>query len=188
MKKILGILFALAIAAVLAAPGAKAVTSTSSAQDVITALQAQITTLQNQIKEMNAQAEALKKAQTEVKETVKDVKGTLQILKQLKPGMTSDEVKKLQEIMATDPDIYPEGIISGYYGKLTEKAVKKLQNKFCLDQVGSVGPKTLAKINELLKEGAGNSDHVPAGLLRAPGILKKLCATTTPATTSATGQ
>jgi len=181
MKKTLSIVFALAVAGVLTAPiVTKAVTSTSSAQDTIATLQAQIESLRAKIIEMNAQAEALKKAQSEVKETVKDVKGTLQILKQLKPGMTSDEVKKLQEILATDSDIYPEGIVSGYYGKLTEKAVKKLQNKFCLDQVGLVGPKTMAKINELLTEGAGNSGKVPAGLLRAPGIQKKFCATTTP--------
>jgi hypothetical protein len=53
--------------------------------------------------------------------------------------------------------------------------VRKLQNKFCLAQVGSVGPKTLAKINELLTEGAGSSGKVPPGLLTAPGIQKKLC-------------
>jgi hypothetical protein len=36
----------------------------------------------------------------------------------------------------------------------------------------------------LLKEGAGNSNKVPAGLLKAFGIQKKLCSTTTSATTT----
>jgi len=52
----------------------------------------------------------------------------------------------------------------------------------CLDQVGNVGPKTLSKINELLTEGAGSSGKIPPGLLIAPGIQKKLCATSTPDT------
>ena len=128
---------------------------------------------------MNIQAEALRQAKGEVKETAKEVKGTLQILKQLKPGMTSEEVKQLQELLSTDPEIYPEGFVTGYFGRLTEKAVKRFQKKICLEEVGAVGPKTLSKINELLTEGAGNSGKIPKGLLIAPGIQKKLCATST---------
>ncbi|MDO8752175.1 MAG: Ser-Thr-rich GPI-anchored membrane family protein, partial [Candidatus Wolfebacteria bacterium] len=45
--------------------------------------------------------------------------------------------------------------------------------------VGIVGPKTLAKINELLTEGTGASGKVPPGLMRALGIQTKLVATTT---------
>ena len=48
----------------------------------------------------------------------------------------------------------------------------------CIDQVGNVGPQTMWRINELLTEGAGKSGKVPPGLLRAPGIQKKLCAIT----------
>lgn len=167
---------------VLSAPASTYAVSNTSAQtsqQLLTTLQAQIASLQTQIAALNAQLESLKKAQGEVKETAKDVKGTLKLLNQLRPGMTSDEVKTLQEIMATDSSIYPEGLITGYYGKLTEKAVKKFQKKLCLDQVGNVGPKTLSKINELLTEGAGSSRKVPSGLLTAPGIQKKLCSTTT---------
>ena len=96
--------------------------------------------------------------------------------------MTSEEVKQLQELLSTDPEIYPEGFITGYFGRLTEKAVKRFQKRICLEEVGVVGPKTLSKINELLTEGAGNSGKIPPGLLIAPGIQKKLCATSTPGT------
>lgn len=180
MKKIYSVFICVALFGAILAPSATYATNTNAqtSQQLLTTLQAQIASLQTQIAALNAQLESLKKAQGEVKETAKDVKGTLKLLNQLKPGMTSDEVKTLQEIMATDSSIYPEGIISGYYGKLTEKAVKKFQKKLCLDQVGNVGPKTLWKINELLTEGAGSSGKVPPGLLKAPGIQKKLCSTT----------
>ncbi len=184
MKKFFSAIIGLSILfSILLAPAAtRAVFGTSSAQELITTLQAQIATLKAKIAEMNIQAEALKQAKGEVKETAKEVKGTLQLLKQLKFGMTSEEVKQLQELLATDPDVYPEGLITGYFGRLTERAVKKFQKRICLEEVGAVGPKTLSKINELLTEGAGKSGKIPPGLLTAPGIQKKLCATSTPDT------
>ncbi len=77
-------------------------------------------------------------------------------------------------MLATDPEIYPEGLITGYFGPLTRRAVKRFQKIAGIEQVGVVGPKTLSKINELLEEGAGASGKVPPGLLIAPGIRKKL--------------
>jgi len=151
----------------------QAISSTSTMQELIISLQ-------DQINQLRVQIETLRQAQSEVKEIAKEVKGTLQLINQLRIGMTSEEVKRLQEILATDPDVYPEGLITGYFGRLTEKAVKKFQKKVCLEQVGLVGPKTLWKINELLTEGAGASGKIPPGLLTAPGIQKKLCATSTP--------
>ena len=184
MKKIFSAIVGFAVLfSILSVPAVtKAVSSTSSAQELITTIQEQIAKLRAQITELNAQLESLRQAKGEVKETVKEVKGTLQIIRQLKTGMTSEEVKLLQQVLATDPEIYPEGLITGYFGKLTEKAVKKLQKKLCLEEVGWVGPKTLSRINELLTEGAGSSGKVPSGLLIAPGIQKKLCATSTPDT------
>ncbi|PIW91858.1 MAG: hypothetical protein COZ89_02970, partial [Candidatus Nealsonbacteria bacterium CG_4_8_14_3_um_filter_37_23] len=68
--------------------------------------------------------------------------------------MREDEVKTLQEFLKTPPaggpDIYPEGLVTGYFGSLTEKAVKKFQEKNGIEPIGTVGPKTRAKINELL--------------------------------------
>jgi len=184
MKKIFSTILGLAVLfSFLSVPVfTQAVSSTSTIEELIASFQEQIDKLKSQITELNTQLEVLRQAQSEIKETVKEAKGTLQILKQLSIGMTSEEVKRLQEILATDPDVYPEGLITGYFGRLTEKAVKRFQKKVCLEEVGLVGPKTLAKINELLTEGAGFSGKVPPGLLIAPGIQKKLCATSTPDT------
>lgn len=182
MKKSLGIVLGLAVVlGVLTAPIlTQAVSSTSSLEELLTSFQEQINQLKAQIEALIIQLQALRQTQSEVKETVQEVKGTFQLINQLRIGMTSEEVKRLQEILATDPDIYPEGLITGYFGKLTEKAVKMFQKKVCLEEVGLVGPKTLWKINELLTEGAGSSGKIPPGLLIAPGIQKKLCATSTP--------
>ena len=184
VKKVFSTILGLAVLfSILSVPVAtRAVSSTSSVQELITSLQAQIATLNAKIAELNVQLESLRQAQGEVKEATKEVKGTLQLIKQLRRGMTGDDVKLLQEFLVTDLDIYPEGLITGYFGPLTERAVKKLQERMCLDQVGNVGPKTLSKINELLTEGAGSSGKIPPGLLIAPGIQKKLCATSTPDT------
>jgi len=45
-------------------------------------------------------------------------------------GYENNDVLKLQEYLSRYPSLYPEGIISGYYGALTEKAVQRFQS-FC---------------------------------------------------------
>lgn len=153
---------------------------TSTTTDT-SSLQTLIQTLQQQIQALKTEVETLRQAQTQVQQTSKDISQTLKLIRGLREGMSGDDVKMLQEILATDPEIYPEGLITGYYGRLTARAIMKFQKKIGLEQVGVVGPKTISRINELLEEGAGKSGKIPPGLLTAPGILKKLgLATTTP--------
>lgn len=64
-------------------------------------------------------------------------------------GLRHPQVSELQTFLKQFPDIYPEGIVSGYFGSLTEKAVKKFQQKYGIAAVGTVGPITRAKLNEL---------------------------------------
>lgn len=154
--------------------------ATDSPQELIQQLQQQIEQLKTQIEAAKAKIEELRQANSEIKSTTEDIKETLKLVKRLRYGMTSEDVKLLQEILATDPDIYPERLVTGYFGSLTEKAVKKFQKAAGIEQVGEVGPKTIAKINELLKEGAGKSGKVPPGLLIAPGIRAKLGFTPVP--------
>ncbi|TSC74876.1 MAG: Peptidoglycan binding protein [Parcubacteria group bacterium Gr01-1014_30] len=148
--------------------------TTTTPADLLQLLRQQMETLKAKMVELNQQLEALRQARQEVKEAAKEIKGTLRLLKSLRLGMSGEDVKLLQEMLATDPEIYPEGLVTGYFGPLTEKAVRKFQAKAKIEQVGQVGPKTLAKINELLTEGAGASGKVPPGLLIAPGIKAKL--------------
>jgi len=152
----------------------------SAKEQLMEQSQCQVDQLKTQIWALQAQLEAVMQAKQEIKETAGEIKATLQLMRQLQYGMTGEDVKLLQEILATDPDVYPERLITGYYGNLTRNAVKRFQKLAGLDQVGRIGPKTMSKINELLTEGAGNSGKVPPGLLIAPGIREKLGFTPTP--------
>ncbi|MDO8520867.1 MAG: peptidoglycan-binding protein [bacterium] len=174
--------------------------SLASAQTATTTPSATLTALLAQIEILKTQLETLKAAQQKVNETAQGLQGTFELIRELRQGMTSDDVTALQALLASDPTIYPEGRITGYYGALTAKAVKRFQKKHGLDQVGNVGPKTLKKLKELLKEhpialhddddaddgddndgddnkGKGHEKRpcaiVPPGHLIAPGWLKK---------------
>jgi hypothetical protein len=60
----------------------------------------------------------------------------------LRPGMRGDETKALQSILAQDPTLYPQGLTSGYYGTLTQEAVKRLQRTYGLPETGVVDEQT----------------------------------------------
>jgi PKD repeat protein len=70
----------------------------------------------------------------------------------------------LQQFLAQDPSIYPEGTTSGYFGALTEKAVQRWQAKNNIVSSGTpgtsgygvVGPRTAAAIALLCSTGASS--------------------------------
>src|SRR3989344_3485249 len=68
--------------------------------------------------------------------------------KTLRKNSKGEEVENLQISLSQFSDIYPQGIISGYFGPLTELAVKKFQKKYEIEQVGVVGPKTRTILNQ----------------------------------------
>lgn len=88
----------------------------------------------------------------------------MQLDARLKIGSGGEDVRILQKILASDPTLYPEGLITGFYGSLTETAVKRFQAKLKLEQVGVVGPQTLAMINEILAA-AGVTGELPSDFL-----------------------
>ena len=84
------------------------------------------------------------------------VGGAVSLLtRNLGTGDRNDSVKTLQQLLARDKDIYPEGLASGLFGPATTRAVQKFQMKYGLIKSvkdlgsGQVGPKTRAKLNEL---------------------------------------
>jgi len=176
MKKIIATLIGFAILfSIPCLPNlAMATSATNSSNSTIQSLLDQIEILKAQIEALQTQLQTFHKSAGEVKEAKQEIKSTLRITRQLWKGLRNEDVTLLQEILATDPDIYPEGLVTGYFGPLTERAVKRFQKMAGIEQVGRMGPKTMAKINELLEEGAGSSGKVPPGLLIAPGIRKKL--------------
>ena len=67
----------------------------------------------------------------------------------LQRGASGNDVKEVQGFLKRFPNIYPEGLETGYYGPLSEKAIGRLQEILGLEQVGIVGPQTQKKMNEL---------------------------------------
>lgn len=69
--------------------------------------------------------------------------------KTLQFGIKDPEVYNLQKVLSQTPSIYPEGQVTSYFGKATEAAVKRFQEKYGIRITGEVGPQTRAKLNEL---------------------------------------
>lgn len=79
---------------------------------------------------------------------------TYHFTKYLTRGSKGAAVTALQTYLAQDSSLYPEGLVTGFYGAATAAAVGRFQLKYGIttasDQAfGSVGPKTRAKLNSL---------------------------------------
>lgn len=74
------------------------------------------------------------------------------IISNIARGSKGEDVRALQEFLKKNKDIYPEGNVTGYFGSLTKSAVKRFQQKYGIEAIGTVGPKTRAKINELIEK------------------------------------
>ena len=104
--------------------------------------------------------------------------------------MSGKEVKELQQLLKQFPGIYPEGLITGYFGSLTEAAVQRLQKiqgivsygTAITTGYGQVGPKTRSKLNSLLIEQEEGVDII--SLENKKNISPS--ATTTPSTATTT--
>lgn len=101
---------------------------------------------------------------------VAQIKNELNLKRFLYRGVTGEDVKGLQTFLKSQyPDLYTAPI-TGYFGLLTESAVKKLQEKQGIESIGIVGPKTTAKINELITKSAGGRGVAPLVLPKAPTV------------------
>ena len=82
----------------------------------------------------------------------------MRIPQDLKLNDKGDQVKLLQSWLASDPSIYKEGTVSGTFGKATQTAVVKFQERYASDILmpqgfykgtGVVDEYTRNKLNEL---------------------------------------
>src|SRR3989338_2960466 len=109
--------------------------------------------------ELQQQAQDLQKRALELQQKVgvagggaSNVQGCPLFGKDMKRGSSGEDVRRLQQFLARDPGVYPEGQVSGTYGPLTEVAVKRWQVKFNIvtsgntdtTGYGAVGPRTIA--------------------------------------------
>lgn len=101
------------------------------------------------------------------------------LTRELEFGMTGSDVSELQAHLAADKTIYPQGLITGYFGPLTKAAVMNFQTKYGISPVGRVGPITLAALNSQMAisetaEGAGKVTYYDRAqpVLSAPVVTK----------------
>lgn len=170
-------IFSLALSALLLAVAGGATAATTDTAALIRDLQQQLAALQQQL-------ELLQKLQTTgtVETEPMRVVG-VGFSETLSAGSRGAAVSRLQEFLKKYPNVYPEGRVTGYFGPLTEAAVKRFQAEYGIEAIGVVGPKTRAKLNELLLASAAPAPQpsTPAATTTPPAA-----ATTTPATPTTT--
>lgn len=74
---------------------------------------------------------------------------TFHFVHQFKKGDQDIEIEHLQEILVADGESYPEAYVTGYFGVLTEAALKRFQAKHSLPRTGIVDAATQAKLNTI---------------------------------------
>lgn len=74
-------------------------------------------------------------------------------------------------VLATDKEIYPEGIISGFFGTITERAVKRFQNRHGLAETGVIDSNTLSKFNEVFGGQAMSASPTPSSESKRDNIF-----------------
>lgn len=114
----------------------------------VAALTAQVQNLLAQVAVLQAQLAITQKE-------VSSAKQELALTRALAFGSKGQDVSDLQEFLKNFPDIYPEGLITGFFGHATENAVKRLQKKHGLENAGIVGPRTREKLHKLFSEHRG---------------------------------
>jgi len=133
--------------------------SAQTNEQIIQQLQAQIEQLKAQITALQRQLGGVIPGEPEPVPTTVPVSSECpEFSQRLYPGVSDasagGEVTILQKMLANDPSVYPEKLITGYYGPLTEKAVQRWQTKQGVVSSGSpvttgygvVGPQTRAQI------------------------------------------
>lgn len=75
------------------------------------------------------------------------------LTRELSLGMRGSDVSALQTFLASDTTIYPQGLVTGYYGFLTKAAVSNFQSRNGISSVGRVGPATLPVLNLQIAQG-----------------------------------
>jgi peptidoglycan hydrolase-like protein with peptidoglycan-binding domain len=80
------------------------------------------------------------------------------LTRNLSMGSTGADVSSLQTFLAKDATLYPQGLVTGYFGFLTKSAVSNFQSRNGIDAVGIVGPITRPVLNIQMAGGVSTSD------------------------------
>lgn len=95
-----------------------------------------------------------------------------QLTSSLDIGSKGSNVTYLQTFFADNSSIYPEGLITGYFGSLTRAAVQRFQTTYGIVSSGTpastgygrVGPATMVKINSMIASGGWTTADISGPL------------------------
>jgi len=69
------------------------------------------------------------------------------LTKELQFGMNGSDVSSAQTFLSQDQALYPQGLVTGYFGSFTKQAVINFQLRNEIPSVGRIGPMTLPIMN-----------------------------------------
>ena len=87
---------------------------------------------------------------------------------QLGVGSRGSQVSEVQQFLATNSFVYPAGLVTGYYGSLTQAAVKQFQLAYNILPTGTVNSATLVKFNAV--EASGLGFDISAPIIFTPSV------------------
>lgn len=92
----------------------------------------------------------------------------LSINRTLRKSSRGNDVKLLQQFLKMY-GVYPEGLVTGYFGERTKAAVRRFQEKEGIEAVSIVGPLTRARIFRISRTelGADRATTPPVGIAEA---------------------
>ena len=149
-------------------------TTVNSSNPAIDDLRTQMQALLNKITQLQQQAGV----GTGVPGTVVPSATCPLIGRVLRKGDSGDDVTRLQQFLAQDPLVYPERLVTGYYGPLTEAAVRRWQVQFNIVSSGSpettgygqVGPRTAATMAQQCALTGGSTGGSVGGFIKVTPI------------------
>ena len=177
-------LITLTIAATIFAAPYSSQAQTVNMQDALTRMNAIIAEMEKLKAEFAALANATGQSAAP-KPTVLGAATSKVFTEPLEVGATNNDIKRIQKLLATDPEIYPYGVASGFYGPKTEEAIKNLQARNGWNTPGMIGPATRDLLERYFR--AYPDENWPADVLKsAPPQAQVLGASTSnpPAATS----
>ena len=146
----------------------------NSSNPTVDDLRAQLQALLNKITQLQQQTGA----STGVPGAVVSSTACPLIGRVLRKGDSGEDVTRLQQFLAQDPLIYPERLVTGYYGSLTEAAVRRWQVQFNIVSSGSpettgygqVGPRTAATMAQRCALNGGSMGGSVGGFIKVTPI------------------
>lgn len=173
MQKILSTVVMVGVALVLIAPPVHAETDMASLVARMQAIITQMQELQAEFTALSGQLTGVVTTQTAAPTGAVLGAATSLLQEEAVYGKTNDAITRIQQLLATDPLIYADGTVSGFYGPKTEAALKNLQARFGMNPVGVVGPETSALLMEYFT--AYPDGVYPAGVLKSrPSVTTAL--------------